>query len=125
MSTLFDKMSTWLPAKVEQAAAVSLTLSRGSQVTTGVTAVVGQVAFRMDADGGQRVQVGDRDYLVRAEEYLIGGEAVTPRIGDRYQEDGASDVWELQDPENGEPAWRYSDGETRLVYRLHVKRVTR
>lgn len=123
MPNLFEKATTWLPEMVEAAAGITLTITRGVQSTADVVATVGQVAFRLDSEEGRRIEVGDRDYLISASVYKIGGVAVTPRLGDRFQETGASEVWELQDPDTGEPAWRWSDGEQRTVYRLHVKKV--
>lgn len=122
MNNLFARARDWLGPKLEESAGGTGTLSRGGQSTAGVPFVVGQVAFRSEADGGARVQVGDRDYLIAVAEYTIGGAAVKPELGDRFQEDGAAQVWEIQDVPTGEPAWRYSDPE-RTCYRIHVKRV--
>ena len=125
MPNLFQKAfnNGWLADQAAAAMGLTLTITRGAQSTEDVPAVLGQVAFRVDAEEGRRVQVGDRDYLIRVENYVIGGTAVKPMLGDRYQETGGSIVWELVDPDNGEPAWRYSDAE-RTEYRLHVKKVS-
>lgn len=120
---LFAKARDWLGPKLEESAGGTLTLTRGGESTALVPFVRGQVAFRSEADGGVRVQIGDRDYLVAVSEYVIGGTLVKPENGDQFQETGASEVWEIQDVP-GEPAWRYSDPE-RTRYRIHVKRVTR
>lgn len=119
MSNLFAKARDWLPAQVQAAAGVSVTYTRGA-TSIALTAVVGRVAYRVDAEGGRRVELGDRDYLITAADLTFG----TPRVGDRVTEtiDGAAVVFELQDTDTGEPCWRWSDPQ-RTEYRCHVKRV--
>lgn len=121
--TLFQKAAAWLPAQDEAADGTTLTITRGAASTDEVPACRGRVAYRLDSEDGRRVQLGDRDYLIRVEEYVLRGETVLPALGDRFTETGAAEVYELLDPGNGEPAWRYSD-ETNTRYRLHVKKVT-
>lgn len=118
MSNLFAKARDWLPGKVQEAAGVSVTYSRAGETDLALTAVSGATRFRSEHDG-VRVEIGDRDYLVRVADLTYG----TPRVGDRVAEeiDGTVITFECQTPENGEPAWRYTDD--RAEYRLHCKRV--
>lgn len=92
--------------------------TRGATSRT-VPAVLGRVAYRSTPDGAApvRVEVGDRDYLILAADMAAFGE---PRLGDRVTDGGV--VYELQTPDTGEPAWRFSDADG-TEYRLHVKRV--
>ena len=117
--SLFNQLSTWLPAQMKAAAGVSVTYSRPGQTSLTLTAWVGRVAFRSQAKG-VRIEFGDRDYLLKAADLTYG----TPRVGDRITETigGTSTIFEVQTPDNGEAAWPYSD-PARSVYRLHCKRV--
>lgn len=117
--TLFEKSRTWLPGMTQAAAGVTVTYTRGATSVT-LAAVVGQVAYRVDAEGGRRVELGDRDYLILASDLTFG----TPRAGDRVTEtiDGAAVTFEAQDTDTGEPCWRWSDPQ-RTEYRIHVKKV--
>lgn len=92
------------------------TYTRGATSET-VSVLLGQVAYQSIAEGGVRVELGDRDYMIRVADMTTFG---TPRIGDRITEAGV--VYEVMTPDNGEPHWRYS-GVDRTEYRIHVKRV--
>lgn len=119
MSNLFQKARDWLPAMEQSAAGVSVTYTRGATSIT-LTAVVGRTVFASNAEGGPRIEFGDRDYLVAVAALTLG----TPTLGDRITEtiDGAVVTFEAQTPDTGEPCWRYSDPE-RTTYRIHCKRV--
>jgi hypothetical protein len=123
VSTLFDKMRTWLPDMEQRAAGVTggVTYTRGATVLTEVPAVVGRTVFASNQMGGARVEFGDRDYLIAAADLTLG----EPALGDRITEtiDGAAVVFEIVTPDTGEPAYRWSDGETRVTWRVHTKRV--
>lgn len=118
MSNLFAKAREWLGTAVQEAAGVTVAYTRGVTSIT-LTAVVGRTVFVSNAEGAPRVQFGERDYLIEVADLTLG----TPKLGDRITEtiDGTAVVFEVQEPEAGEPAWRYSDqGRTR--YRVHTKR---
>ena len=118
--SLFSKARDWLAGAVQDAAGVSVTYTRGVQ-TLSLTAVVGRTVFASNAEGGPRIEFGDRDYLVKVADLTLG----VPKVGDRVAQtvDTVAMVFEVQNPETGEPAWRYSD-PARTVYRIHCKRVS-
>jgi hypothetical protein len=123
VSTLFDKLATWLPAMEAHLAAVEggVTYRRGAEVLEGVPAVVGRTVFSSNLNGGARVEWGDRDYLIAAADLAdLGGE---PAEGDTIEQtvDGTAVVFKVLPPDTGEPAYRWSDGETRQTWRLHCK----
>lgn len=118
MPNLFANANDWLTAQVQAAAGATVTYARGATSLT-VTAVVGRTVFSSNADGGPRVEFGDRDYLVAVADLAA---LVAPRIGDRIT-DAAGLVFEVQEPNTGEPAWRYSDPD-RTEFRVHCKRVS-
>ena len=116
MPNLFAKANDWLTTQVQAAAGESVTYTRNATSIT-LTAVVGRTVFASNAEGGARIEFGDRDYLIAAADLTFG----TPREGDRIT-DAAGLVFEVQEPGTGEPAWRYSDPD-RTEFRIHVKRV--
>lgn len=123
MPNLFDKAfgsGGWLAGKLEDAAGVSVTYTRGVESVT-VTAVVGRTAFSSgDQGGGRRLEFSERDFLIRASELVLGGRAVEPERGDTITHDG--ERFELMTPETGEPAVRESD-PLGTKWRIHAKRV--
>jgi hypothetical protein len=119
VSNLFSRARTWIGAKVQAAAGVSVLYVRG-ETTLPLTVIVGRTAFSSNVADGPRVSWGERDYLVEAADLTVG----IPALGDRITEviDGTTTVFEIVTPDTGEPAWRWSDqGRTR--WRLHVKKV--
>ncbi len=121
MSTLFAKLRDWLPSLAQQAAGVTVLYTR-SGTTRTITAVVGRTVFSSNLDGGPRIEFGDRDYLIEADELAAFGD---PVLGDRITEviDGTTRVWEVKTPGTGEPAWRWSDPQ-HTRYRVHTVQVS-
>lgn len=94
-----------------------VTYTRGATSRT-VPAVAGQTLSGSNSEGPVRTEVGDGDYLILASDLAAFG---TPQIGDRIT-DAVGLVFEIQDTNTGDPAWRYTD-TTRIEYRIHTKRV--
>lgn len=120
MPTLFAGLKSWLPAMARQVAGVSVTYTRGG-TRAAITPLEGRTVFASQLDGGPRIEFGDRDYLIEADDLTAFGE---PALGDRIVETlaDAERVWEVTTPGTGEPAWRWSDpGHTR--YRVHTTQV--
>lgn len=126
MSSLSDRGRAALIRRQKVAAGVTVTYT---QTATGLSAQVtpwaGQTAFRSQPDGGVRVEIGDRDYLLAVADLVVGGQLVTPVIGDTITEtvNGAPCVFAIETPESGEEAVRYST-QARDLYRIHTKRVS-
>ena len=116
---LFQKARSFLPAQEQRAAGETVTYARGAESLT-LTAVVGNTVFATNVEGAARISFGDRDYLIGVADLTLGA----PRIGDRVHHvvGGAALVFEVQDLDGGEPAWRHSDPD-RTTWRVHVKRV--
>jgi hypothetical protein len=118
--SLFANARGWLGTQAQLAAGVSVVYSRTGQTSLNLTAIPGRTVFASNQDGGARIEFGDRDYLIEAEDLTYG----EPAIGDRVTEviDGTTHVFECLTPTTGEPAWRWSDSlHTR--YRIHCKRI--
>jgi len=123
--TLMARGATALVTRMKAAAGVSVTYTRGAS-SAALTPWVGRTLFaRQPTDpGGAAAVWGDRDYLLAAADLTAAGFGL-PQKGDRLTETlaGAPVTFEVVTPDTGEPAWRYAD-QTRLIYRLHVKRVS-
>jgi hypothetical protein len=118
---MFDDARSMLSTGLKDAAGVSVTYSRTGQTSLSLTVVPGRTVFASNQDGGARIEFGDRDYLIVASELTYG----EPALGDRIAEtiDSVTTTFEVQTPNTGEPAWRWSDpGHTR--WRIHTKQVS-
>lgn len=83
----------------------------------------GRWVFRFEDEYHTTKRIETRDFLVAAEELVIGGVPVEPVIGDRIQETVAGDriTYEVVSV-NNEPCFRWSDpGRTQL--RIHSLRI--
>ena len=65
------------------------------------------------------MQWTDRDYLITASRYKIGGVAVEPEKGDEIEDSTDGKRYAVMAPE-GEAPWRYSDSH-HTTLRLHTK----
>lgn len=126
MPNLLTRGLDFLIRSMEGAAAVTggVTYTRGAESVT-LSAWVGRTVFnRNQQETGAAIIFGERDYLFRAADLVIGASVTVPRKGDRITEtiNGQPLVFEVMPPEGDEPVWRYSD-QIRQVIRVHVKRV--
>jgi len=86
-----------------------------------IAATIGSTAFDRTDEYGVVHRIESRDYLVAAADLVLGGEAVTPKAGDRITETGDTSVLEYEVMSPGDaPAWRYSDPQRRTL-RIHTK----
>lgn len=103
---------------IGQLAGESIVYSRGAQSVT-LTAVPGVTGANLD-DAGINVSVltALRDWIIKADDLVIGGSAVMPKRGDRITAGGL--VYEVN--VDGEQVYHWSDpGHTRL--RVHTKQI--
>jgi hypothetical protein len=124
VATLRERAAAALTRRKKQADGVSVSYARIGANTLTLTAVPGQTTAT-SAELPGRVEISARDYLVAVEDLVdASGTEVPPAVGDRITEtiNGAAKTFELQTPENGEPAFRWCN-ENRAMYRLHMKAV--
>lgn len=83
---------------------------------------IGNTLFKILDKDAQRLEWGDRDYLVPVVALNIEGILFEPAKGHYIVEtlNAVATTFELSAPEN-EKVWRYSDPQ-HLVYRLHTKK---
>ena len=120
--SLFSKAQTWLPAALQNAAGVDVTVSLNGQ-SASVTAVIGRTVYAVNRADGARVEFGERDFLITASDLVAANAAwTTPSEGMRFEVDGEDSVYECRPPNTGEPAFRYSDPQ-RETWRIHAVEV--
>jgi hypothetical protein len=110
---------------MKAARGLSLTYTRGVDSVT-LTAWPGNtgVSFltKLQAEPSAGSQTSNADFMVVAAELILNSTAITPRIGDTIAATiNSAVVYYVVLPTNqGEPAWRWSDEQTRLIYRIHA-----
>ena len=117
-------------AGVQQASGASGALiytDLNSLLTVDLTGMawVGRTVYRSNIEGNASVEYGDRDYLIPAEALILGGVQVEPVRGNIFTEtlEGVSETYKIISPEDGDPAWRWSDPQ-HTIYRVHCKQVS-
>ncbi len=123
MPDLLEFGMDWLADRLKAFAARSVVYRRGTEEVT-VAAVIGRTLLKLDDGyGGVRMEWTDRDFLIRPEDLVLGGNAVLPERGDTIREtvETTTFVFEVMAP-GKEPAWRWSDPHRRML-RIHTKQV--
>ena len=121
MTDLLQSGSDWLEARRHEHLSHPVVYCRRPE-SVEVNATVGQTTFEVEREFGVE-KVESRDFLIRAEDLVLGGQPAEPRRGDRIKETlgGQVVVFEVMAP-GDEPPWRYSD-PGRKTLRVHTKEV--
>ena len=123
MADLLQKASDWLEDMRTKHASRLVTYKRGAE-TIVVSATIGRTVFEIDDGVGVSTQYEARDFLILAQELMLGGERTLPQRGDRIQETVGDQSIEYEVLAPGkEPCWRYSD-PFRKTLRIHTKQVS-
>jgi len=122
VADLLQKASAWLEDQRTKFLTQSVVYQRGTD-TTPVPATVGETVFQIDDGAGALLRVESRDYLIRAADLVLAGNAILPKRGDRIRETSGTQVivYEVVGP-GDEPCWRWSDSY-RQTLRIHTKQV--
>jgi len=123
MGDLLDDGLAWLAEQLKAHASQTVVYRRGANEVT-VQATVGRTLLKFDDGyGGVRMEWTDRDFLIAADDLVLGGEKTLPQRGDQVREtvDSQTLVYEVLAP-GSEPEWRWSDPHRRLL-RIHTKQV--
>ena len=123
MSSLSERGRDALVRRQLAAAGVPVTYTRVTGGTLALTVIPGQTVYTSQETPG-RVEISARDYQVVVADLMTAGVETPPKIGDRITEtiNGAAKTFELQTPDNGDPAWRYAS-QWRVLYRGRFKAV--
>jgi hypothetical protein len=123
MADLLQKSSDWLEDMRTKHASRLVTYKRGAE-TIVVSATIGRTVFEIDDGVGVSTQYEARDFLILAQELVLGGEKTLPQRRDRIQETVGDQSIEYEVLAPGkEPCWRYSD-PFRKTLRIHTKQVS-
>lgn len=116
---LLQQGSTWLSGQRHAHLSREVQYHRGAESVT-LRATVGRTVFEEADEVGVVKQREARDYIVRAQDLVLGGDQTLPLRGDQVVEaDGRTfEVMSM----GAEPPWRYSDPD-RLDLRIHTKMV--
>lgn len=121
----FERGQAWLNKRFTKYAQKEIVYHRGS-LFIPMVAWVGNTMFKILETNNQRMEWGDRDYLIPIEQLVIGGIMSVPQVEDWIEEvfpdPHGTQQFRIAAPES-EPVWRYSDNQ-RTLYRVHTKRVT-
>jgi len=122
MTDMLRDASAWLEEMRHEHRTVPVTYVRGHEAVE-LQATVGRTIFEQRDDYGVLERVESRDFLVRAEDLVVGGDRTLPERGDRIREeqDGKVYVYEVMAP-GREPHYRFSD-PYRKTLRIHTKQV--
>ena len=123
MGDMLDSGLGWLAEKLKAHASRQVVYRRGADEVT-VQAIIGRTLLKLDDGyGGVRMEWTDRDFVIAADDLVLGGEKTLPQRGDQVREtvDGQTLVYEVLAP-GSEPEWRWSDPHRRLL-RIHTKQV--
>ena len=123
MADLLKTASRWLQDQRHQHLTRTVTYRRGSD-TVDLAATIGRTKFEVDDSYGAIERYESRDFLVLAEELILGGALRLPERGDRIDEAVGTTtyVYEVCAP-GKEPPWRFSDAY-RQTLRIHTKLIT-
>ncbi len=119
---LLEQGAAWLEAQRHAHMTRTVVYERSAD-SVELLATIGRTEFEQADEYGVIHRIEARDFIVRAADLVLGGEAVLPKAGDRIREpEGAvAHVYEVMAP-SGEPPWRYSD-PYRMALRIHTKHV--
>lgn len=123
MTDVLESANQWLLEELRAHASRPVVYRRGADEVT-VQAIIGRTLLKLDDGyGSVRMEWTDRDFLIAAEDLILGGQRVLPKRGDQIletQEDKTL-VYEVLAPGN-EPEWRWSDPYRQLL-RIHTKQI--
>ncbi len=116
MPDLLHNGATWLASQFKTHVSRDVVYQRGSQ-SVAVKATIGKTAYeQLDANNVVTTHES-RDYLIRAEDLVLGGTAVLPEPGDMVLEDSQTFVVL---PLPNEEHFRFAD-PYRVLFRIHTK----
>lgn len=120
MTTTLDRSQTALIRSMKAARGLALAYTQGV-TTVSVTGWPGNTGIsllsRIQAEPSSGSQTSNADFMVVASEL-----GLTPKIGDTIATtiNGSSLDYVVVPVDPGNPAWKWSDEQTRQVYRIHA-----
>lgn len=121
MSSAFDAlMATFASPMLDQHFGEPVSVTRGSTTTTGITASWESQGAEVATADGKHTATVDRFWFVKQSLYMISGDAVVPKTGDRITDD-AGNVWEILPKKTTPSVESFAGGE---YWKVATKQVT-
>jgi len=122
MADLLEQAVDWLDGQRVAHLSRTVTYSRGDD-SVEVAATLGSTRYEVADEAGATVQAKATDFIVSADELVLGGETVTPEVGDRIGLPSGEKVlvFEVLDLA-GAGHYRPADPHGRML-RIHAKEV--
>lgn len=122
MRNMLEKASNWLETMRHRHTSVKVTYARDT-LSEDMFATIGRTIFEVDSGHGILEKTDSRDFLILAQDLVLGGVRTLPERGDKVRETKGRTVWvyEVMAP-GGQPHYRYSD-PYRKTLRIHTKHV--
>jgi hypothetical protein len=122
LSNVLKNGLAWLTGQLRDHASETVTYARGYD-SVDVPAVFGRKLLRIADETGIRVEWTDMDFLIAADDLVIGGERIEPQRGDIiYAVDPYDSIAFEVMPYGDEPAWRWADPHKSML-RIHAKHI--
>lgn len=116
MVNLLQTGRTWLTARQQESASVSVVIGRGGSTTT-VSAVLGRNGIEQDNGDGTFTRYEGQDFLISVDDYAFADTVTEPQAIDTIT---YGDKVYVALAIGGEPHARYSD-QSQTVWRIHTK----
>jgi len=122
MTDLLQQGSDWLEEQRTRFMTRQVVYQRGAE-SVQLPATVGRTVFQTVDEHGIVIRTESRDYLVLADDLVLGGTLALPKAGDWVREEngGMASIYEVMAPA-GESVYRFSDPYRRTL-RIHSKLV--
>ena len=125
MADLLEHGARWLDEQRHEHLTQTVTYRRG-EVSVELQATIGRTEHEVENGYGVLEKVETRDYIVRAEDLVLGGTAALPKRGDQIVElHGETELtYEVMAPgtRSGSSHFKYAD-TYRQSLRIHTKHV--
>lgn len=123
MTTGLVRSMTATIRRMKAARPVSLTYTRGSD-SVELTGWAGNTGFsflsRVNAEPSTGAETSNAEFMIVADELILSGSAITPRIGDTIEAaiNSLTVDYVVVPVNQGESCWNWLDEQTRLVYQI-------
>jgi hypothetical protein len=123
LGNLLETGAVWLADQVKTHASMDVVYARDLEQVP-LQAMIGRTEFEIDDGSGIVERFESRDFLIQADDLVLGGSATLPEPGDRILESDGAQIFAYEVMAPGDQAcWKYSDPFRKLL-RIHTKHVT-
>lgn len=125
MPDLLEQGAQWLNDQQREHTSRMVIYQRG-ELNVEVPATIGRTVHDVENTHGVIEKVETRDFIIRAQDLLLGGSPISPQRGDRVKETVGETTltYEVMSPgtSTGSSHYRFAD-PYRLAFRIHTKHI--